>query len=110
MYCSGLGLKVLASFDDHEGYDGRILGLAGTIYHFEFTYKRGQVQDVNANKENLIVIYEPNKNEFQKISSRMIAAGFKRVTSQNPYWEQHGQTFEDPEFYRIVISNQNWSL
>ena len=39
----------------------------------------------------------------------MLAAGFRRVGSINPYWETRGRTFEDLDGYRIVLQNAAWS-
>jgi hypothetical protein len=40
MYAKGLGFTVLARFQDHEGFDGVILGHANHSYHIEFTAQR----------------------------------------------------------------------
>ena len=40
---------------------------------------------------------------------RMLAAGFVQVASFNPYWDVHGQTFEDVDGYRVVLQNAVWS-
>ena len=37
MYRRGPGLHVVASSEDHEGFDGVMLGFAGSPYHFEYT-------------------------------------------------------------------------
>ena len=37
MYCHGLGLRIVGSFEDHDGFNGVMLGLEGSSYHFEFT-------------------------------------------------------------------------
>ena len=34
MYRDGLGLELLGSFHDHEGFDGAMLGRRGLQYHF----------------------------------------------------------------------------
>ena len=31
--------------------------------------------------------------------------GFAAVKSFNPYWDQCGKTFEDPDGYRVVLAN-----
>ena len=41
MYKNGLGLKIIGSFEDHQGFDGMMLGNTGMRYHFEFTRQRG---------------------------------------------------------------------
>ena len=40
-YRDGLGLEVLSSFENHNGFDGVMLGRKGTPYHLEFTHRRG---------------------------------------------------------------------
>ena len=40
MYCRGLGCIVLGSFEDHDGFDGVMVGAPGSQYHFEFTHCR----------------------------------------------------------------------
>ena len=39
----------------------------------------------------------------------MKAAGFKQVTSFNPYWEIRGRTFVDPDSYRVVLQRSERS-
>ena len=41
MYCRGLGLRVLGRFEDHEGFDGVMLGTPGADYQFELTLAAG---------------------------------------------------------------------
>jgi catechol 2,3-dioxygenase-like lactoylglutathione lyase family enzyme len=40
-YRQGLGLKVLYRFEDHDGFDGVMLGHDNAPYHLEFTRARG---------------------------------------------------------------------
>jgi hypothetical protein len=35
-YTQGLGLSILESFRDHDGFDGTMLGRPGGAYHLEF--------------------------------------------------------------------------
>jgi hypothetical protein len=39
----------------------------------------------------------------------LMAAGFNQVPSFNPYWEVQGRTFIDPDDYRVVLQNSEWS-
>lgn len=41
-YCQGLGFEVIGSFEDHQGFDGVMLGHPQAPYHLEFTHHRGQ--------------------------------------------------------------------
>ena len=109
MYCAGLGLRVVGSFENHEGFDGVMLGRAGMDYHFEFTYCRTHPVAPQWTAEDLVVFYLADKAEWLQACSTMESAGFKRVTSFNPYWDMHGATFEDPDGYRTVLQNAAWN-
>ncbi|WP_332451394.1 hypothetical protein [Burkholderia ubonensis] len=59
MYCDAFGLAVLARFQDHDGFDGVMLGREGTDYHFEFTHCRTRPVVPAPTPEDLIVFYLP---------------------------------------------------
>jgi catechol 2,3-dioxygenase-like lactoylglutathione lyase family enzyme len=109
MYCEGLGLRVLGCFEAHEGFDGAMLGRAGMQYHFEFTHCRTHPSAPTPTNEDLVVFYVPDVTAWQAACAAMMAAGFKQVTSFNPYWEVQGRTFVDPDGYRVVLQNSEWS-
>jgi len=109
-YTEGVGLTVLGSFEDHEGFDGVMLGLAGAPYHLEFTRKRGQMACRAPTEDNLLVFYLPEKQVWQAAVDQMAAAGYQAVSPYNPYWESDGRTYEDPDGYRVVLQNATWSL
>ena len=108
MYCAGLGLKVLASFQDHEGFDGTMLGAEGLDYHFEFTQCKTHPVQPCSTPEDLLVFYVPDTSEWKTVCDRMLKAGFSPVSSFNPYWESKGQTFQDADGYRVVVQNADW--
>jgi len=109
MYCDGLGLRVIDRFENHEGFDGAMLGLAGSTYHFEFTYCRAHPVVPAPTAEDLAIFYIPDSSEWQAVCASMLAAGFREVAPFNPYWGVRGRTFEDPDGYRIVLQNAEWS-
>ena len=45
----------------------------------------------------------PDADEWRASCERMTIAGFKCVRSFNPYWDERGRTFEDPDGYRIEL-------
>src|SRR2546429_8854439 len=53
-YRDGLGLEVLASFENHNGFDGVMLGRKGTPYHLEFTHHRGHKVGKAPSQDNLL--------------------------------------------------------
>lgn len=108
-YRDGIGLEEIGSFEDHEGFDGVMLGIPGAAYHLEFTRERGHAAGGAPTQENLLVFYLPVREEWQAAVDRMVAAGFAPVTSHNPYWDRSGCTFEDPDGYRVVFENADWS-
>ena len=109
MYCLGLGLRFVGSFENHEGFDGIMLGVAGAGYHFEFTHCRTHPVAPSPTAEDLAVFYFPALSEWQDACANMLAAGFKQVASLNPYWEARGRTYEDRDGYRVVLQNAAWS-
>jgi catechol 2,3-dioxygenase-like lactoylglutathione lyase family enzyme len=107
-YCAGLGFEVIAHFEDHEGFDGIMLGHAGLSYHLEFTRSHHHVAPRSPSEDNLLVFYIPDAGEWEAAITRMMANGFAPVVSFNPYWDKHGKTFEDVDGYRVVLQNSSW--
>jgi hypothetical protein len=108
MYCCGLGLKVIDSFNNHQGFDGVMLGADDLDYHFEFTHFQNHPVNPCSTPEDLLVFYVPGKQEWASICDQMIKAGFSLVPSFNPYWDANGKTFQDFDGYRVVIQNSDW--
>ncbi len=108
MYSEGLGLSILGSFENHDGFDGVMLGHEECDYHFEFTREHSGQAPRSNSVEQLIVFYVGNAEKADKLKLRMINAGFSTVKSHNPYWEQHGHTIEDFEGYRVDLCHRSW--
>jgi len=104
-YTDGLGLSRLGGFEDHDGFDGVMLGVPGAPYHLEFTRKRGHAAGHAPTQDNLLVFYLPDRATWQRATDRMAAAGYRPVPSFNPYWDRSGRTFEDPDGYRVVLQH-----
>ncbi len=108
-YRDGLGLALLGRFEDHDGFDGIMLGREGAPYHFEFTRARGHSAGRAPSEDNLLVFYMPESGVWQTAVQRMRAAGFAPVLAFNPFWDRDGATFEDPDGYRVVLQRAAWS-
>ncbi len=108
-YTAGVGLTVLGSFEDHAGFDGVMLGVAGGPYHLEFTSRRGHAAGRAPTEDNLLVFYLPDLQEWQAAVDRMEQAGYAPVPSFNPYWDRLGRTYADPDGYRVVFQRASWS-
>lgn len=109
-YRDGLGLEVLGSFEDHEGFDGVMLGHPGQQVHLEFTTKRGHAAGRAPTPDNLLVFYLPDVEQWKAAVERMRSCGHEPVASFNPYWDRQGRTFEDPDGYRVVLQNAAWPV
>ncbi|HZH50483.1 MAG TPA: VOC family protein [Microvirga sp.] len=107
-YRDGLGFEVIAGFEDHDGFDGRMLGHPGAPWHLEFTHRRGHRAGRAPTQDNLLVFYLPDRDELQAAVDRMRFHGYRPVSSFNPYWDRRGVTFEDPDGYRVVLQNAAW--
>jgi catechol 2,3-dioxygenase-like lactoylglutathione lyase family enzyme len=108
-YVDGLGFALLGGFEDHDGFDGAMLGHPGAPYHLEFTTKRGHAVGRSPSKEHLLVFYLPDEAAWNAARDRMARAGFAPVASWNPYWDKAGATYEDPDGYRVVLQRAAWS-
>ena len=108
-YRDGLGLAVLYRFDGHDGFDGAMLGQAGAPYHLEFTRAHGHTAGRAPTEDNLLVFYLPDAAEWEAAVRRMRDQGHEPVPAFNPYWDQGGLTFEDPDGYRVVLYRRAWT-
>lgn len=108
-YRDGLGLLELSSFTNHAGFDGLMLGHPQAPYHLEFTVQAGHPAGSAASPEHLLILYLPDAAEWQAATHRMQAHGFAPVPAHNPYWDQHGLTFQDPDGYRVVLQHAAWT-
>jgi catechol 2,3-dioxygenase-like lactoylglutathione lyase family enzyme len=108
LYAKGLGLVLLGHFEDHDGFDGVMLGLPGGTWHFEFTRCRHHTVAPTPTAEDLAVLYLPDEAQWQSACERALSAGFNSISSFNPYWEQRGRSFQDHDGYRVVLQNAAW--
>ncbi len=87
-----------------------MLGKVEYPWHLEFTSQHGVTVDPTPTKEHLLVFYEPDRGNWERLVKSVQGAGGKRVKGENPYWEVEGKgvTIEDPEGWRIVLWNGSW--
>ena len=109
-YRDGLGSHVLCRFENHAGFDGIMLGHEAAPYHFEFTRAHNARAGRAPTDDNLLVFYIPDPAAWNAATSRMGVAGCQAVSSCNPYWDDHGLTYQDADGYRVVIARMRWML
>jgi catechol 2,3-dioxygenase-like lactoylglutathione lyase family enzyme len=103
-YRDGLGLTEGGGFRDHDGYDGVFLVLPGTGAHLEFT-TGGEHRGPEPHPESLLVLYLGDEAAVKGVVGRL---GIDPVIPANPYWADHGLTFEDPDGFRVVLVPDRW--
>lgn len=108
-YCEALGFERLASFQDHDGFDGEVLGHPGAPWHLEFVHERGgPIAGRAPSEEHLLALYFGTPSEYEAAVARAEGAGAKPVPAHNPYWDRIGRTYADPDGYRVVLVNSPW--
>lgn len=80
MYCDGLGLELLGSFTDHEGFSGIMLGAPEAGWHLEFTHCRHHPVTPSPGDEDLLVLYYPQQAAWEAQCAAMDACALRRLT------------------------------
>ncbi|AZM56289.1 glyoxalase [Streptomyces sp. WAC 01529] len=106
-WCDGLGLSLLFGRDaaDHAL---RMLGLPDANWHIELTHHGAEPAAPTPTEDDLLVFYLDHPVP-QQLVDQLAHHGGKIVTSDNPYWAQWGVTIEDPDGYRLVLCQLDWS-
>ena len=102
-YINILGFERLGGFQNHNNYDGVFIGKSDSDWHFEFT-QSGTEANHKFDEDDLIVLYPDTIIKYNKLLESLLENNIKKITAINPYWNENGQMFLDPDGYRIVIS------
>ena len=102
-----VGLPLLWSFVDHDGFDGAIFGLPDERAQLEIV--RSPHGDVPApTNEDVLVLYQSDTSAADDLVARLRRAGAAEVSNDptlNPYWPRLGaRTFSDPDGYRLIVA------
>jgi len=103
-YRDGIGLTEIGGFRDHDSYDGVFLEVPGTGAHLELT-SGGRHGGATPHPESLLVFYLGDEEALRTVVERL---GVDPVPAANPYWDEHGVTFEDPDGFRVVLVPERW--
>jgi catechol 2,3-dioxygenase-like lactoylglutathione lyase family enzyme len=98
-YRDGIGLTEVGRFRDHDGYDGVFLAVPGAGSHLELT-AGGEHGAPAPHPESLLVLYLGGEEAVRAVADRL---GVDPVRPANPYWAEHGVTFEDPDGFQVVL-------
>lgn len=107
-YRDALGLVELGGFTGHAGYDGVMLGLPDGTVHLELTSHVDGSPGPAPSRDNLLVLYLPDRAAVDVVAARLAAAGHPAVEPENPYWLARSVTVEDPDGWRVVLVDEGY--
>jgi catechol 2,3-dioxygenase-like lactoylglutathione lyase family enzyme len=102
-YVNVLGFEVLGNFQNHKNYDGVFLGMLGLDWHFEFTQSKTKANHT-FDEDDVIVLYPKSIIDYNELIDRIEHHNISILTATNPFWNENGKMFLDPDGYRIVLS------
>jgi catechol 2,3-dioxygenase-like lactoylglutathione lyase family enzyme len=103
-YRDDLGLRPLAEFRGHDGYDGLVFGLPGSPVQLEITARDGEVPAA-VSSEHQLVLYFDGAEAMRAPVERLLARGHEPVSPDNPYWANRGCTaFRDPDGWLVIFA------
>ena len=73
-YRDVVGLPVIGGFEDHDGYDGVMLGMPGEAVHLEFTAHAAGSPGQPGGADDLLVMYV-DTDTIEQVAGRARAAG-----------------------------------
>lgn len=105
-YIDVLGFELLGSFENHDNYDGIFIGKPNLDWHFEFTTSNKKAHHFS-DEDDIIVLYPETYFDYNMLINKLISKNTSIITSVNPYWNENGKMFLDPDGFRIIISPLN---
>ncbi|SNR92571.1 VOC family protein [Flavobacterium sp. ov086] len=102
-YVNILSFELLGDFQNHNNYDGVFIGKSGLDWHFEFT-KSHEDANHTFDQDDVIVLYPKSIIDYDVLVSNVIHGNIPILTANNPFWNENGVMFMDPDGYRIVLS------
>lgn len=103
-YTTILGFELLGSFENHSNYNGIFIGKPNLDWHLEFTQSEDKVNR-QFDEDDLLVLYPETVSEYDALIDRISKNNSSFISAKNPYWNQNGKMFLDPDGARIVVSS-----
>lgn len=98
-------LDVIGSFENHNNYNGVFLGKSNIDWELEFTESTSET-DHQFDDDDLLVFYV-SETEIEVIQKKLAIYNISRQTPKNPYWNDMGIYFKDPDGYGIIIARED---
>lgn len=103
-YVDILKFELLGSFENHANYDGIFIGNPNYDWHLEFT-KSDKKANHSSDEDDILVLYPETISNYDNLISNLKQKGISTIIANNPYWNENGKMFLDPDGFRIIISN-----
>lgn len=103
-YINILGFDRIGGFQNHNNYDGVFIGKTGLDWHFEFT-QSDTIAVHSFDEDDITVLYPETISEYNRLINKLLENNISFIPSKNPYWNENGKMFLDPDGFRIVISD-----
>ncbi len=106
-YRDAVGLPVLSSFANHDGYSGVVFGLPDAARQLELVL-HAEVEP-SPTTEDQLVLYLGSAAAVAHGAASIRAAGYEPQSPSNPYWTREGAiAFVDPDGYWLILSPDSW--
>lgn len=103
-YTKIMNLEILGDFKNHNGYDGVFIGKTDSNWHLEFTTTNENVNH-KFDEDDCLVFYPEIQEEYDEIIERLKIHQIKRIKAKNPYWNENGISFLDPDGFVVIVSH-----
>jgi catechol 2,3-dioxygenase-like lactoylglutathione lyase family enzyme len=103
-YTTILGFELLGSFESHSNYNGIFIGKPNLDWHLEFTQSEDKANH-HFDEDDILVLYPETVLEYEALITRISENNITFISAKNPYWNQNGKMFLDPDGSRIVLSH-----
>lgn len=98
-----VGLDVRSRFDDHNGYDGIILGDGDGSWELELTRHRSGEPLPTPTGEDIAALYS-SRPDAEALVARLADAGHPPHEHANPYWAtMNASVHTDPDGYTLIV-------
>lgn len=104
-YSDLLGLEVIKTFKQHNGYDGVIMGYKTSDWEIEFT-KSTESPMHTTDEDDLLILKYDDIEVYRSVIEKLSLEKNIEFAPRNPFWEDQGKLFKDPEGYGVVVIMQ----
>ena len=107
-WTQGVGMSTLYRSRRADPENLTMVGFPGAGWHIELTHDPASPVTPHSTVEDLVVIYLDGEVPAALID-RIREHGGNVVQHPNPYWNEWGVTFVDPDSYHLVLSRERWT-